>query len=161
VAVNTFWVPIPVRYFFYARLRVTFLPSTSICFIQNRLHIVVQWNRYPMLRVCRWRLQHVVQYLNLLACLVVQVNLRDWCPGPANGHISPVFTLSTSQPMLTKTFMLLLCPTLEGEENNTIRKKFFTVRVVRHWNRLPSDIMDAPSLEVFKARLDGVLGNMV
>ena len=63
--------------------------------------------------------------------------------------------------MLTKTFMLLLCPTLEGEENNTIRKKFFTVRVVRHWNRLPSDIMDAPSLEVFKARLEGVLGNMV
>ena len=42
-----------------------------------------------------------------------------------------------------------------------IRKKFFTLRVVRHWNRLPSEIVDAPSLEAFKARLDGALSNLV
>ena len=42
-----------------------------------------------------------------------------------------------------------------------IRKKFFTVRVVRHWNRLPSEAVDAPSLEAFKARLDGALSNLV
>ncbi|GAB0176988.1 hypothetical protein GRJ2_000164000 [Grus japonensis] len=42
-----------------------------------------------------------------------------------------------------------------------IRKKFFTVRVVSHWNRLPREVVDAPSLEVFKARLDGALGNLV
>ncbi|KFO56349.1 hypothetical protein N302_08979, partial [Corvus brachyrhynchos] len=41
-----------------------------------------------------------------------------------------------------------------------IRRKFFTLRVVRHWNRLPSAV-DAPSLEVFKARLDGALSNLV
>jgi len=35
-----------------------------------------------------------------------------------------------------------------------IRKKFFTMRVVKHWNRFPRDVADAPSLEVFKARLD-------
>ena len=47
------------------------------------------------------------------------------------------------------------------ETGNFFRKKFFTVRVVRHWNRLPSEVVDAPSLEVFKARLDGALGNLI
>ena len=42
-----------------------------------------------------------------------------------------------------------------------IRKKFFTVRVVRHWNRLPREVVGAPFLEVSKARLDGALGNLV
>ena len=39
--------------------------------------------------------------------------------------------------------------------------KFFTMRVVRSWNRLPREVVGAPSLEVSKARLDGVLGNLV
>jgi len=42
-----------------------------------------------------------------------------------------------------------------------IRKKFFTVRVVRHWNRFPREVVDALSLEVFKARLDGALGSLI
>ncbi|KFV11426.1 hypothetical protein N340_09114, partial [Tauraco erythrolophus] len=42
-----------------------------------------------------------------------------------------------------------------------LRKKFFTLRVVRHWNRLPREAVAAPSLEVFKARLDEALGNLV
>jgi len=42
-----------------------------------------------------------------------------------------------------------------------IRKKFFTVRVVRHWNRLPREDVDAPTLEAFKARLDGALSSLV
>ncbi|PKU30874.1 hypothetical protein llap_18823 [Limosa lapponica baueri] len=49
----------------------------------------------------------------------------------------------------------------EGRFRLDIRKKFFPVRVVRHWNRLPRDVVDAPSLEVFKTRLDGTLSNLV
>ncbi|KGL86364.1 hypothetical protein N301_05295, partial [Charadrius vociferus] len=49
----------------------------------------------------------------------------------------------------------------EGRFRLNIRKKFFTLRVVRHWNRLPREVVEAPSLEVFKARLDMALGNLV
>ena len=41
-----------------------------------------------------------------------------------------------------------------------IRKKFFSQRVVTHWNRLPKEAVDAPSLEAFKARLDVALGSL-
>jgi len=49
----------------------------------------------------------------------------------------------------------------EGRLRFYIRKKFFTMRVVRHWHRLPREAVAAPSLEVFKARLDGALSNLV
>ncbi|KFW09113.1 hypothetical protein N326_02321, partial [Eurypyga helias] len=42
-----------------------------------------------------------------------------------------------------------------------IMKKFFMERVVRHWNRLPREAVDAPSLEVSKARLDEAWSNLV
>ena len=43
----------------------------------------------------------------------------------------------------------------EGRFRLDIRKKFFPVRVVRRWHRLPRAAVAAPSLAVFKARLDG------
>jgi len=49
----------------------------------------------------------------------------------------------------------------EGRFRLDIRKKFFTLRVVRHWNMLARKAVDVPSLEVFKARLDGALSNLV
>ncbi|KAM3675667.1 triadin isoform 20-T20 [Ammospiza maritima maritima] len=42
-----------------------------------------------------------------------------------------------------------------------IREKVFTVRVVRLWNRLPREVVDSPSLEVFKARLGRTLRYLV
>ena len=42
-----------------------------------------------------------------------------------------------------------------------IGKKFFPMRVVKHWPRLPREAVAAPSLAVFKARLDGALSNLV
>ena len=42
-----------------------------------------------------------------------------------------------------------------------VRKTFFTVRVVRHWHRLPRAAVGAPSLAVSKARLDGAWSSLV
>ena len=42
-----------------------------------------------------------------------------------------------------------------------IRKISFTVRLVRHWNRLPRDVVDAQSLETLNARLEGSLSNLI
>jgi len=49
----------------------------------------------------------------------------------------------------------------EGRFRLDIRKKFFAVTVVRHWNRLPSEVVSVLSLEEFKARLNGALSNLV
>ncbi|KFP22247.1 hypothetical protein Z169_14387, partial [Egretta garzetta] len=49
----------------------------------------------------------------------------------------------------------------QGRFRLDISKKFFTMKVVKHWNRLPSEVVEAPSLETFKARLDGALSNLI
>jgi len=42
-----------------------------------------------------------------------------------------------------------------------IRKNFFTERFAKHWNRLPGEEVEPPSLKVFKRHGDVVLSDMV
>ncbi|KFV88553.1 hypothetical protein N308_11746, partial [Struthio camelus australis] len=45
--------------------------------------------------------------------------------------------------------------------HTNMRRNFFTVRVTEHWNRLPREAVESPSLEIFKTRLDAILGNVL
>ena len=73
------------------------------------------------------------------------------CPNPFN-----TFTRVDSDRIRGNGFKLR-----QGRFKLDIRRKFFTQRLVIHWNRLPKEAVDAPSLEAFKARLDVALGSLV
>ncbi|KAK4822077.1 hypothetical protein QYF61_009338 [Mycteria americana] len=49
----------------------------------------------------------------------------------------------------------------EGRFRLDIRKNYFTERVIKHWNRLPREGVEPPSLEVFKSRVDVALRDTV
>ena len=49
----------------------------------------------------------------------------------------------------------------QGRFRLDIRKKFFTQSMMTHWNRLLKEVVDVPSLEALKTRLDVALGSLV
>jgi len=48
-----------------------------------------------------------------------------------------------------------------GKFHLNMRKNFFPLRVTEHWNRLPREAVESPSLEIFKPRLDAVLCSLL
>ncbi|KFV84472.1 hypothetical protein N308_05212, partial [Struthio camelus australis] len=50
---------------------------------------------------------------------------------------------------------------LKHRQSYLNRRKNFTVRVTEHWNRLPREVVESSSLEIFKIRPDAILGNVL
>ena len=78
-------------------------------------------------------------------------------------ELSPTLTLSFSLhiPIILDRTRGNVFNLRQGRFTLETRRKFFTPRAVTHWNRLPKEAVDAPSLEAFKARLDVALGSLV
>jgi len=92
--------------------------------------------------------------------------MKNWmCARAAQKANHTLGCIASSVASRVREGILPLCPALvrphlESRLRLDMKKKFFTLRVVRSWPRLPREAVAAACLAVFKARLDGALSNL-
>jgi len=96
---------------------------------------------------------------------------KKGCSGRRSSRRSPYSRISVSKGGLQEADRLFSRVCCDGTRGSGFKvqegrftldmMKVFTIRVVRHWHRLPREVVEASSLETFKVRLDGALSTLI